>query len=78
MTEPHVCPFCDGTPIDGKPVCPTHWQLTDATVRVNFYAAYNKLERAIYRGDSVDEYSRACDAAVDMVRERLESQEANA
>jgi hypothetical protein len=73
------CPFCDMSTIDDKPVCTTHWKLTDAVLRTNFYAALAKYERGIYKGDSVDAFSKACDDITDMVRERLaESEEANA
>lgn len=55
-------------------MCTDHWSLTDAATRVRFIAAQQTYERSIYRGDSVDAFSQACDQAVEYVRARLDQE----
>lgn len=55
-------------------MCKVHWKYTDATTRVTFIAAQQTYERNIYKGDSLDAFSQACDAAINQVRERLENE----
>lgn len=71
------CPFCGTPTIDDKPVCTEHWKLTDAVARANFYSALSTRDRGIYVGDSVDAFSKACDAVTDMVRSNLETETQN-
>lgn len=75
MGSPEKCPFCERECVGEKPMCAVHWKLTDATTRVTFIAAQQTYERNIYKGDSVDAFSVACEAAVTQVRERLENTE---